>query len=67
MTTFEEYNLSKLLVALDTNSKAIQQINFIENLGRTNNRVRFSITEEVTKRVWIFYRELLEYHTFILL
>ena len=46
MTTFEEYKLSKLLVALVINSKAIQQVNFIENVGRGNNRVRFSIIEE---------------------
>ena len=31
---------------LDTNLKAIQQINFTENLGRNGNTTRFFLIEE---------------------
>ena len=47
--------------ALDTNPKAIQQINFTGNLSGNNNRLIFFIVEEVkeTKKRWKYCKFIL--------
>ena len=39
---------------LDTDTKSIQQINLIGNLGGANNRVMFFITEEAKETILDF-------------
>ena len=43
--------------ALDTNPKAIQEINFIGNLSGNNNRLLFFIIEEVKETIIDFSHE----------
>ena len=44
--------------ALHAVPKAIQQINFTENMDRAQNTAMFFILEEVKKVFWIFHKEL---------
>ena len=47
--------------ALDTDPKAIQQINFTGNLNGNNDRLTFFIAEEVkeTEKRWKYYKFIL--------
>ena len=52
---FTDYkDLSKRRQALDVDLKAIEQINFTENLSGHDHRLTFFITEEVKKTVLDF-------------
>ena len=42
---------------LDADPKAIQKINFTENLNRTENTKNFFITEEVNETILDFHKE----------
>ena len=44
--------------ALDTDPRAIQQINFTGNFDHDGNSTMFFIIEKTKKLFWIFYKEL---------
>ena len=44
--------------ALDTDPRAIQQINFAGNFDHDGNSTMFFIIEETKKLFWIFHKEL---------
>ena len=46
--------------ALDTDPKAIQQINFTGNLDRAGNKTIFSLLKKQRKQYLIFHKELLK-------
>ena len=52
---------------LDADPKAIQQINFTENLDQVGQKSVYFITEKAKKPFWIFHKKLRKYFEFILL
>ena len=50
---------------LNTDPKAIQQLNFTGNLSRTEDPIMFFILEEAKKQFYVFQKEQLKYYDFI--
>ena len=60
------YKMINKQQALDTDPKAIQQINFTGNLRGADDRIMFFITEEAKETILDFCKRLWKYCDFIL-